>query len=187
MSEDNSSSQSSGTSELDLRKMYLAGTVAIPAAPAKATVTVEQSGSGREGFFLVKAEQCLSAKVTVSRTFFQDDVRAIYIAADKSNKSKGWTAGKAAVNGLLKKHLGENGFDGVLHVREDAQSLLETKAGLTASENAEYYPPMPQERSSVGHYNLKRTGCLQDECCDYPPDDGGNECCEDDGSCGCGC
>lgn len=164
------------TSSEDLLKMYLAGTIAIPAQPAKAKIAVEQQGSGRDGFYLVKAVQCVSAKVTVTRTFFQDDVKAVYANGD-------WTAGESDVNRLLKEKLGERPFDGVLYVREDAQSLLETKAGLTAAENAEYYPPMPQERSTK-HYNLSRgrTGCLHDECCDYPPDppDNGGD------NCGCG-
>lgn len=148
--------------------MYLAGTVAIPSLPAKALLTFEKQGNGRDGFFLVRAEQNLSAKVTISRTFFAEDVRAIFEPNKKCDKDGTWTAGAEAVTALIKVHLGEKGFSGVIYVREDAQSLIETKAGLSAAESAEYYPPMPQERSA-NHYDLRRIGCLHDECCDYPP------------------
>jgi hypothetical protein len=42
---------------------------------------------------------------------------------------------------------------GIVYVRENASSMLELQAGLTAAESAEYYPPLPDDRS-VNHYNM---------------------------------
>lgn len=177
-----------GADELDLRKLFLAGTVSIPPSlPGKASVTVKVQGPIDSQWFLVKATQEVSQQVSISRTFMGHDVKAIFVptAGKKCNLKNGtWTLGPDVRAFLDSKQ--ENGFQGVLFVTENAQSLLETKAGLTAAENAEYYPPMPQDRSN-SHYNLKRVGCGQDECCDFPADDDGSGSCDDGGGCDCCC
>lgn len=179
----------SGTDDLDLRKMFLAGTISIPPSlPAKATVTLKLQGAINEQYFLVKATQEVSQRVSISRTFFGNDVKAIFIptCGRKCDLRNGeWILGPADIMRYFEAKL-TTGFKGVLFVTENAQSLLETKAGLTASENAEYYPPMPQDRSN-SHYNLKRVGCGQDECCDFPADDDGSGSGDDGGSCDCCC
>ncbi|MEZ6130237.1 MAG: hypothetical protein R3C59_16250 [Planctomycetaceae bacterium] len=158
------------TSKDDLRKMYLAGTVSVPARlPGLAALTFESIGKVNP-VTLVKARQDLSVHVTVTRTFFLEDIKVLWkpnAGCSGDLKNGKWFAGKKAINEEIEKQIGTDGFDGIVFVREDAQSLLETKSGLTAAENAEYFPPMPQDLS-VNSYNLKKVGCLHDECCDYP-------------------
>lgn len=179
----------STVSDLDLRKMYLSGTISIPPSqPAVAAITVESKGPFNKQILLVKATQEVSQRVSVSRTFFSKDVKAIFIptACGKFDFQNGeWHLGTVEVGELIVKHLETSGFEGVLFVTENAQSLLETKAGLTASENAEYYPPMPQDRSH-NNYDLKRVGCGQDECCDFPDPNSGGGNGGNGGSCGGG-
>ena len=171
---------SNKTSKADLRKMYLAGTVSVPPRlPDVAHLTFETSGKAFSQITLVKATQEVSAKVTVTRTFFLEDVKAIFVP-EKGKcgdlKNGKWHTGTKAIGKEIESSVDKEGFDGVIFVSEDAQSLLETKAGLTAAENAEYYPPLPEDRS-VNHYNLKKVGCLHDECCDFPdPPPGGGGC-----------
>lgn len=176
-----------GVEDLDFRKMCLAGTISIPPSLSqKATVTVESKGELGQQILLLKATQEMSQRVSVTRTFFSKDVKAIFVptagrACDL--KTGQWYLGTVEVAAFVVKQRQFAGFEGVLFVAENAQSLLETKAGLTASENAEYYPPLPQDCSG-GHYNLKKVGCGQDECCDFPEevccdqnDGGGGDCC----------
>lgn len=185
------------TSKADLQKMYLAGTVTVPPRlPGVSQLTFEVSGKAFSQITLVKATQEISPKVTITRTFFLEDVKAIFVpdAGQRCDLKNGqWFAGPKAVSGKVEQFVGKDGFDGVIFVREDAQSLLETKAGLTAAENAEYYPPLPEDRS-VSNYNLKKVGCLHDECDDFPgPTCCGANCCIGGGggaggcNCGGGC
>ena len=172
----------------DLQKMYLAGTVSVPPRlPGVAGLTFETRGKAFNQITLVKAEQDVSLHTTVTRTFFLEDVTALFVpdagmTGDLENGK--WYIGAKEISGQIEPHVGGEGFDGVIFVREHAQSLLETRVGLTASENAEYYLPMPADRS-VPQYNLRNVGCLHDECDDFPenpPNNGGNACC----SCGSG-
>ncbi len=177
--------------DLDLRKMYLAGTISIPPSlPAKAAITVHSKGPFNKQILLLKATQEISQQVSVARTFFSKDVKAIFIPqGNRCDLQNGeWHLGTVEVGDFIIQHLKSDGFEGVLFVTENAQSLLETKAGLTAAENAEYYPPMPQDRAR-NDYDLKRVGCNQDECCDFPPDDnsGGSCCCNSGGGGGGSC
>ncbi len=176
------------TSKADIQKMHLAGTVSIPPRlPGVAHLTFETSGKAFSQITLAKATQDVSAKVTMTRTFFLDDVKAIFVPAKGEScdlKNGEWHAGAKAVEKKIEGSVDKDGFHGVIFVREDAQSLLETKAGLTAAENAEYYPPLPEDRS-VNQYNLRKVGCLHDEGCDFPEPPPGGGACGGGGSGGC--
>jgi hypothetical protein len=51
--------------------------------------------------------------------------------------------------------LNKPAIKGIVYVRENAPSLLDVQAGLTAAESAEYYPPLPDDRS-VNHYSMDK-------------------------------
>ena len=154
----------------DLLKMYLAGTIAFPPKhQGPASVTVFTEGQRAASVTLIKVEQELSHGVSISRTFFADDVKAIFEPKASADSTDGtWHAGAGKVSRFIEDKLaaastknGSQSFTAEIYVREDASSLLETKAGMTAAECAEYYPPMPQERAAVSHYIVENTGCLQ--------------------------
>jgi len=154
-------------SDLDLRKMYLAGTIAFPPRQqGQASVTVFSKTENRASIDLVKVEQKISDQVTISRTFFAKDVAAI-VETDASQATL-WHAGSMGVTTLVKNKLDSDAgsFQGTVYVQEKAPSLLETSAGLTAAECAEYYPPVPQLRTGGSQYVLRKGGCGQDECDD---------------------
>ncbi len=68
------------TSKADLQKMYLAGTVTVPPRlPGVSQLTFEVSGKAFNQITLVKATQEISPKVTITRTFFLEDVKAIFV------------------------------------------------------------------------------------------------------------
>ena len=67
-----------------------------------------------------------------------------------------WFEGKV-LEDKLSDLLDTGVLNGIIYVREHAQSLLEVEAGMTAAESAEYYPPLPDDRS-VNHYNMSLPG-----------------------------
>jgi hypothetical protein len=49
---------------------------------------------------------------------------------------------------------------GIAYVREQASTLLNVEIGMTAAESAEYYPPLPDDRS-VNHYRFENPGSIK--------------------------
>lgn len=150
-----SRTQPSKTKE-QLRAMYLAGTVSLPPRfPDIAEISFSSDDSTRGPIFITATER-LSPKVMIKRTFFAQDVMSLFLPNDVSQvdfKSGTWFEGEV---------LAAKGYDsldraplrGIIYVRENAQSILEMEAGLTAAESAQYYPPLPEDRS-VDHYCMQ--------------------------------
>lgn len=140
--------------------MYLSGTVSIPPQfPQLAEISFAYEGA-KSDELVVEAVVVVSPKLTIKRSFFVDDVCGIFEPNDPNCvdlKDGSWFAG-ANVKTKARSHAsGDPGerkkIRGILYVREHAQSLLEVHAGLTAAESAEYYPPLPDDRS-VNHYEM---------------------------------
>lgn len=147
--------------EQQLRSMYLSGTVSIPARfPDVADISYSRN-EGEGGPFFVTATQQLSRKVVIRRTFFAQDVMSLFIPhnAQQVDFEQGtWLEG-AALAEKLSNLLGKTSTKGIIYVREFAQSILEMEAGLTAAESAQYYPPLPEDRS-VDHYDMSSKGAF---------------------------
>ena len=134
--------------------MYLAGTVSIPPKfPELATI----SFAVVNGRFIVEATQELSPKLIIKRTFFAADVSSIFKPSNENiiDLRKGTFYEADALETFVKQRLKSKKveFKGIVYVREHAQSSLEMTAGLTAAESAEFYPPLPNDRS-VNHYDM---------------------------------
>ncbi len=144
--------------EQQMRAMYMAGTVSIPPRfPDVAEITFTRNDSRNEPIFIT-ASQRLSPRVIIKRSFFAQDVMSLFVPHDakRVDLEKGtWFEDdllKQKVSDLLDK----SAVTGILYVREAAQSILEMEAGLTAAESAQYYPPLPEDRS-VDHYCMNPT------------------------------
>ena len=160
--------------DTDLLKMHLAGTVSFPPKhQGYGSVTVFTKGKKSKSITLVKIEQGLDHENCIARTVFSDDVKAVFEPqADSSCElvEGTWHAGPSQVEDFLNKKLDAGStFEAVIFVGEDAQSLLETKVGMTAAECAEFYPPTPRKATAGSHYAMTRTGCTQTTGSDYPP------------------
>lgn len=158
----------------DLLKMHLAGTVSFPPKnQGYGTVTVFDKGKRSKSVTLVKIEQGVEHENCIARTVFRDDVKAVFEPKTSSScelSAGTWHAGAAQVKAFIdKKQDADSSFEAIVFVSEDAQSLLETKVGMTAAECAEFYPPTPRKTTAGGHYAMTRTGCTQTACNDYPP------------------
>lgn len=150
--------------EQQLRLMYLAGTVSIPPRfPDLADITFGKQDK-LNGRVFVTATQTLSPKLVIKRSFFADDVTSIFVPCDASAvdfDNGGWFEGDLLANKVYQL-INKGSLRGIVYVREDAQSMLHMEAGLTAAESAQYYPPLPEDRS-IDHYSMnpagRRAGC----------------------------
>ncbi|MEZ6125100.1 MAG: hypothetical protein R3C49_18290 [Planctomycetaceae bacterium] len=144
------------TSEERLRIMLLSGTVTIPPRlPDLADISFKSLGSR----IVVEATQVVSPRTTIRRTFFPEDVMAVFVPDDST--AVDLTQGEFLTGDKLDSKalslLDKCSIQGIVYVREHAQSLLELSAGLTAAESAEFYPPLPTDRS-VNHYDMNPGG-----------------------------
>lgn len=142
-----------------IRSMALSGTISIPPRfPELATISFERCDGGTYPM-LVVAYQKLSPKLSIKRTFFPSDVKCLFVP--KSTKNIDFEQGEWFEGSQLSKKaqlmLDLTKVEGILFVREQGQSLLEMEAGMTAAESAEFYPPLPDDRS-VNHYNMEPPG-----------------------------
>ena len=140
-----------------LRSMFLSGTVSIPPRfPDIADISFAYIGE-KSPMLAVEVTSELSAKLTIKRTFFIEDVTCIFVPDDEAvvDLKKGkWYQGEEVSNKAA-GGTGKTAMKGIVYVRENAQSLLDVQAGLTAAESAEYYPPLPDDRS-VNHYCMDK-------------------------------
>jgi hypothetical protein len=141
--------------------MSLGGTVSVPQTfPQLARMTVIDSApppTGEPSRAMLKAEHQVSPKLAISRTFFLDDVAAIFLPDDAQSVDlqRGvWLLQREIPTFLaaLERNRGESPL-GIAYVREQAPTLMLVEVGMTAAESAEYYPPLPDERS-VDHYQI---------------------------------
>ena len=145
--------------EQQLRAMYLSGTVSIPPRfPDVAEISFSRIEKNNGQVFIV-ATQRLSPKLAITRTFFAEDVMSLFIPADSNqvNLEDGTWLESDALAEKVYQLMGKCPLKGIIYVREHAQSMLELEAGLTAAESAQYYPPLPEDRS-VDHYSMNPIG-----------------------------
>ncbi len=140
----------------EYRQLLLAGTVTFPATfPQLGTVSLvceqvpsDTNGPQKHEMLLVKEHP--SAKVTISRKIFVDQVRAVFVPKEPSRVSydsgKWLLADEIAPFFRCREHA-----LAIVFVPESEPSLLEVRAGMTAAESAQYYPPLPVDRS-FNHY-----------------------------------
>ncbi|MGB7347689.1 MAG: hypothetical protein WBD20_25930 [Pirellulaceae bacterium] len=140
----------------ELRLIYLSGTVSIPPRfPDVAQITFE-SGPSRDTPLIVATHR-ISPKLVIKRIFFSCDVSAIFqptADAPVDLENGRWFQGED-LQFKAEDEIGQPAIEGIVYVRENAQSILEMQAGLTAAESAEYYPPLPDDRS-VNHYSMSK-------------------------------
>ncbi len=140
----------------DYRHLLLAGTVTFPATfPQLGSITLipEATPSGIEGgkqHEMLVVKEFPSAKVTISRKVMVDNVRAVFIPQDPSRVSYDWGTW-LLVDEIAEFLRGKERVRGIVFVLEAGSTLLEVLAGMTAGESAQYYPPLPQDRS-FNHY-----------------------------------
>ncbi len=140
----------------DYRHLLLAGTVTFPATfPQLGSISLisesipcgVENQSQRE---VLIVKEFPSAKVTLARRIFSDKVRAVFIPQDPCQVSYAcgtWLlANEIATFLRLKRRV-----LGIVFVPESESTLLEVRAGMTAGESAQYYPPLPHDRS-INHY-----------------------------------
>ena len=149
-----------------IEMMYLSGTVSIPPRfPDLADISFTRVPGPER--ILVHASHKLSPRVVLKRSFFLRDVTAIFKPASSQNVDLAngqWISGPEDLEAEAFGNIGHAATKGIIYVRENAQSMLEVHAALTAAESAEYYPPLPNDRS-VNHYNMDpgtsdiRVGC----------------------------
>jgi hypothetical protein len=140
------------------QSMLLAGTIPFPTIfPELGLLTYSESGidlpgparGGKKPTLTV--EQLLSPRLTIWRTFFVDDVAAVFLPNDE--KLVKLVDGEWLLGGEVKTLKKSGPAKGIVYVRESAPTLLYMQVGMTAAESAEYYPPLPDDRS-INHYRL---------------------------------
>jgi hypothetical protein len=160
--------------------MSLAGTVAVPQTfPQLARLSIvanspkRRSPEGQAGRYLLLVEHEISPKLTITRTFFLDQVAAVFIPADPTKvdfEDGKWFVGDDLAAAARGKTSGT--ALGIAYVRENAATLMQVEVGMTAAESAEYYPPLPHDRT-VDHYRFEPLGTSAATVCNtgQEPDD----------------
>jgi len=146
--------------------MQLAGTVSfpptlpnlvrialVPATAVQGKASDNGKAASRE---MILTEQSVSARVMIRRYFSVADVTAIQASHGESSGGSGpgvWYLGQELTEGAMGNKLRGPGVWGIAYVREQAQTLMQVDVGMTAAESAEYYPPLPGDRSH-DHYQF---------------------------------
>ena len=140
----------------EYRHLLLSGTVTFPATfPQIGSISLvsERIPPGIECHKkrdMLVIKEFPSAKVTITRKVFADQVRAVFIPQDPNRVA--YACGTWLLGNEIEVHL--NGVDhvlGIVFVAESESTLLEVHAGMTAGESRQYYPPLPSDRS-FNHY-----------------------------------
>jgi hypothetical protein len=142
--------------------MLLAGTVAFPSTfPELGVLSFECHAARADGVNdstgdVLKVEQFLSPKLTMTRTFLASDVAAVFLPAKPERvdlRDGKWLLGDEVAK-IADASKCDHQVLGIVYVREQASTLLQVEIGMTAAESAEYYPPLPDDRS-VNHYRFE--------------------------------
>lgn len=138
------------------RHLLLSGTVTFPATfPQIGSISliVDSIPCGIEGHRqreILIVKEFPSARVTISRKIVADNVRAVFIPQDPNRVS--YACGTWLLANEIAPHLrSRERVLGIVFVAETESTLLEVHAGMTAGESAQYYPPLPNDRS-FNHY-----------------------------------
>jgi hypothetical protein len=162
-----------------LRSFHLAGTVAIPSPfPEVGRLSLLPGGlayhyaTADQAFPLVAVEHYQSRRVTITRYVDLRDVAAVRFATCVSpalDSNEGWYFGPEVPRELeARSNTNKPSLAmGIVFVRENAPVLMRVETGMTAAESAEFYPPVPGERSDA-HYQLHTgfawSGCDRKGC-----------------------
>ena len=140
----------SGLTATQLRALSLASTVPVPATfPELGLISIVESGTGHNGTAkIVNVEHIISPRLKISRSFFMEDVTAVFLPENTNDVD--FNRGDWLLESDVRH---ADGKSGIAYVREDARVLMQVEVGMTAAESAEYYPPLPGDRS-VDHYSL---------------------------------
>jgi hypothetical protein len=166
----------------DYRQLLLSGTVTFPATfPQIGCISLacEQIPSGKEAQSqrsreMLVVQEFPSAKVTITRKLFADNVRAVFIPQDPNRVS--YACGTWLLASEIAEYLRcQKRVLGIAFVSETESTLLEVRAGMTAGESAQYYPPLPTDRS-YNHYGgqPKQRHMMSCDTCDSLADSGSN-------------
>ena len=143
----------------DYRRMQLAGTITFPATqPKVAFLTIETldrlpiaSAKPPHPVRCLVVTEHLSPKVTMRRTISLSEVRAVFLPKDPRvvDPNEGtWLLGPEIAQGVELITMNQGRALGIAYVPEASPTLLHVDAGLTAAESAQYYPPLPGDRSA---------------------------------------
>lgn len=143
----------------EYRQLQLAGSVTFPATfPQVGQISLveerlpsEQAQDCDEYVPFVRVTENPSARVSLSRRVAVDRVRAVFLPRDPNRVSfedGSWLLGKEILPSL---RACARPVLGIVYVGEAEPTLLEVNAGMTAAESAQYYPPLPVDRSH-NHY-----------------------------------
>lgn len=152
-----------------LRSIALSGTVSVPAQfpevgelfllpfpPDQALLL------NRKCSYMLRVIQRSSIKLSIARNFVIDDVTAVFLADDSNHVrlDKGqWLLGAEIAEFFGGQCISKNASNlGIAYVRESAGCLMQVEVGMTAAESAEYYPPLPGDRT-VDHYRFDCDPC----------------------------
>jgi len=147
----------------DFKQLALAGTVTFPNTfPQLAELSLRAVsdptfaiGKCSDNAVLLVATERPSARVTIIRSIPIADVRALLIPRELANvciHSGTWYLGKEVEIGLRLQLNNASRVFGIVYLAEATPTLLEVHAGMTAAESAQYYPPLPCDRSH-NHYD----------------------------------
>lgn len=145
----------------DLRRLMLAGTVSFPPTFPRVgelhlcDVDDETGvfGSSRMTFLTVTERP--NPRTSLVRRLPVASVYAVFLPNSPAHvtwEDGRWLLGKEVESGL-RLHLADRGaIWGIAYVAEATETLLDVSAGMTAAESAEYYPPLPCDRTR-NHYD----------------------------------
>jgi hypothetical protein len=143
----------------DFRQLQLAGTITFPATfPQLGSITLrcesiptKRKDSEKQSVLFLNVREFPSARVTLMRRVMADRVRAVFLPRDPNRVSfedGTWLLGSEVADRLQKNNCP---VLGIVYVGESEPTLLQVSAGMTAAESAQYYPPLPCDRSH-NHY-----------------------------------
>jgi len=144
-----------------LRALSLASTVPVPATfPELGLISIAESGTGHNGTAkIMNVDHVISPRLKIARSFFIEDVSAVFLPENTNDVdfNRGTWLLESEVSNA-------DGKLGIAYVREDARVLMQVEVGMTAAESAEYYPPLPGDRS-VDHYSLNGPSIERGRAC----------------------
>ena len=158
----------------DYRHLLLAGTVTFPATfPQLGSLTLVSERMPGNGQLETRQTQDVlvvcefpSARVTIKRKVFADKVRAVFLPQDPNRVSYACGTWLLAEEIATYLRCRERAL-GIVFVAETEPTQLEVRAGMTAAESAQYYPPLPNDRS-YNHYGgqQKPRNMMSCDACD---------------------
>lgn len=145
----------------DLRHLMVAGTITFPSTfPNLGLLSFEEQAdladitSSTSNRYLCVTEET-SVGVTIKRKVPVSDVRAVFVPRDCRHvriDDGTWLLGSEIEQSLSVLFRNSIHVRGIVYVAETTATLLEVRAGMTAAESAQYYPPIACDRSN-NHYN----------------------------------